>query len=237
MMNQKKAPTKISNMMNTLNKLLYSVFLFQFLILVTWSTMSVIWMNKNKDTHLYLDIQGSVDTGRWFLQYITYQVAYSHMIPISLYVIIEMLKLCLSNSINRDVKMFFADEEDMNYAKTMNSDLIEELGQVEFVFSDKTGTLTQNKMEFKKCHISDTLYGDLDEQEIELGVTEYIGMVQSSVNEVQRHLQMYTKYQEAIKNKTKRMFEQQNNMSELEMSEKIYHFFRLLAVCHTVVVE
>lgn len=73
--------------------------------------------------------------------------------------------------------MFFADEEDMNFAKTMNSDLIEELGQVEFVFSDKTGTLTQNKMEFKKCHISDTLYGDLDEQEIELGVTEYIGMV------------------------------------------------------------
>ena len=73
------------------------------------------------------------------------------MIPISLYVIIEMLKLVQANIINNDVRMFYADPEDMNFALCRNSDLIEELGQVEFVFSDKTGTLTQNKMEFKKC--------------------------------------------------------------------------------------
>lgn len=85
---------------------------------------------------------------RWIEQLFTYWVAYSHMIPISLYVIIEMLKLGQSKLINADVKMFFT--EDMNYALCRNSDLIEELGQVEFVFSDKTGTLTQNKMEFKK---------------------------------------------------------------------------------------
>ena len=72
------------------------------------------------------------------------------MIPISLYVIIEMLKLLQRVLINRDVRMFFV--EDMQYALCRNSDLIEELGQVEFVFSDKTGTLTQNVMEFKKCH-------------------------------------------------------------------------------------
>ena len=64
------------------------------------------------------------------------------MIPISLYVIIEMLKLLQANIVNKDVKMFFAEEGDMNFAKCRNSDLIEELGQVEFVFSDKTGTLT-----------------------------------------------------------------------------------------------
>lgn len=183
-MNQKKAPTKISNMMHTLNKMLYSVFFFQFCILVIWSTMSVLWMKNNKETHLYLDIQGEVNAGRWFLQYVTYQVAYSHMIPISLYVIIEILKICLGKSINRDVKMFFAEDDDMNYALTRNSDLIEELGQVEFVFSDKTGTLTQNKMEFKKCHIGDRGYGDLDDHEVEQGINEYEGMIESSVKEV-----------------------------------------------------
>ncbi len=62
------------------------------------------------------------------------------MIPISLYVMIELLKLLQSKLINNDVKMFFV--EDMSYALCRNSDLIEELGQVEFIFSDKTGTLT-----------------------------------------------------------------------------------------------
>ena len=50
------------------------------------------------------------------------------MIPISLYVIIEMLKICMAKGIDRDVKMFFAEEDDMNFASTRNSDLIEELG-------------------------------------------------------------------------------------------------------------
>jgi P-type E1-E2 ATPase len=62
------------------------------------------------------------------------------MIPISLYVMIEMAKVCLAKIINDDVKMFFP--EDLKYAQSRNGDLVEELGQVEFVFSDKTGTLT-----------------------------------------------------------------------------------------------
>ena len=69
--------------------------------------------------------------------------------------------------------MFFADPEDMNFALCRNSDLIEELGQVEFVFSDKTGTLTQNKMEFKKCQVGSDVYGRVTNQEIDAGITEY----------------------------------------------------------------
>ena len=42
------------------------------------------------------------------------------------------------------------------------SDLIEELGQVEFIFSDKTGTLTCNEMEFRKCGINSRVYGTLN---------------------------------------------------------------------------
>ena len=48
------------------------------------------------------------------------------MIPISLYVMIEMAKMCLAKIINNDVKMFFG--EDMNWALSRNSDLIEALG-------------------------------------------------------------------------------------------------------------
>ena len=76
----------------------------------------------------------------FIIQFFTYWVAYSHMIPISLYVIIEILKLGQADLINKYVKMY--SEEDGKLATCRNSDLIEEMGQVEFVFSDKTGTLT-----------------------------------------------------------------------------------------------
>ena len=149
-----------------MNKILYSVFAFQFLIICLYASLSLVWMTDNRDEHIYLDIQGDLGAMRWITQFFTYQVAYSHMIPISLYVMIEMLKLVQAKIINADVKMFFADPEDMNFALCRNSDLIEELGQVEFVFSDKTGTLTQNKMDFKKCQVVSEVYGHLNDQDL-----------------------------------------------------------------------
>lgn len=62
------------------------------------------------------------------------------MIPISLYVMIEILKLGQARYINKDIMMY--DIESQSFSAARNSDLIEELGQVEMVFSDKTGTLT-----------------------------------------------------------------------------------------------
>ena len=59
--------------------------------------------------------------------------------------------------------MYFT--EDRNFAMSRNSDLVEELGQVEFVFSDKTGTLTQNKMKFSQLSLpSAKIYGDSDSE-------------------------------------------------------------------------
>jgi phospholipid-translocating ATPase len=45
-------------------------------------------------------------------------------------------------------------------ARASNTAISEDLGQIEYVFSDKTGTLTENVMEFKKCSIRSTMYGD-----------------------------------------------------------------------------
>ena len=84
------------------------------------------------------------------IKYLTYWVAYSHLIPISLYVVLEMVKLAQANLIGKDVDIY---DPETGFSLCRNSDLIEEMGQVEFIFSDKTGTLTCNVMEFKQCSI------------------------------------------------------------------------------------
>ena len=53
----------------------------------------------------------------------------------------------------------FSVERDRN-AKVSSTSIIEELGQVDYIFSDKTGTLTRNVMEFKLLHVGGMMYGN-----------------------------------------------------------------------------
>ena len=127
--------------MRLMNFMLYTVFAFQISIVIIFASLSLKWKLHNATMHSYLNMTSTMTDGsQWIINFFTYWVAYSHMIPISLYVVIEVLKLGQAKLINGDIKMCF--REDGKYALCRNSDLIEEMGQVEFVFSDKTGTLT-----------------------------------------------------------------------------------------------
>ena len=89
------------------------------------------------------------------IKMLTFWVAYSHMIPISLYVMLEVVKLGQSLLIRKDVSIYDAE---FGFTTCRNSDLIEEMGQVEFIFTDKTGTLTLNQMIFKQCCINGKIF-------------------------------------------------------------------------------
>lgn len=158
MLNSKKAPSKSSNVLKKMNKILYSVFAFQIGLCLLLAGLSINWQENKADNHVYLKITRS-DVGlTYFIQVLTYLVAYSHLIPISLYVALEILKLGQAHLISQDLLMFFNNKP----ASCRSSDLVEELGQVEFIFSDKTGTLTSNEMEFRKCQINGIIYGSID---------------------------------------------------------------------------
>jgi phospholipid-translocating ATPase len=80
------------------------------------------------------------------------------MIPISLIVSLEVVKMCQGKMIEADNDLF--DKKSGRRVKVVTCQINEELGQIEYIFSDKTGTLTCNQMEYKLGIIGHDLYGD-----------------------------------------------------------------------------
>lgn len=86
----------------------------------------------------------------------TYIIAMQVMIPVSLYVTIEMTKLMQVYHIHEDVEMYDAASNKRTVCRALN--ITEELGQISYLFSDKTGTLTENKMVFRRCTVNGVDY-------------------------------------------------------------------------------
>lgn len=78
------------------------------------------------------------------------------MIPLPLYVSVEIVKLGQVYFINNDIELYYEPMDKRIECRALN--ITEDLGQIEYIFSDKTGTLTENQMEFKTCTIGGTDY-------------------------------------------------------------------------------
>lgn len=74
----------------------------------------------------------------------------------------EVVKFQQAVLINSDLDMYYAVSDTPALCRT--SSLVEELGQIEYVFSDKTGTLTRNEMEFRQCSVAGIAYADVVEE-------------------------------------------------------------------------
>ncbi|KAF2737543.1 phospholipid-translocating P-type ATPase [Polyplosphaeria fusca] len=85
-------------------------------------------------------------------------ILFQNLVPISLYITLEIIRTLQAVFIYNDVLMYY---EKIDYPCTPKSwNISDDVGQIEYIFSDKTGTLTQNVMEFKKCTVNGVPYGE-----------------------------------------------------------------------------
>uniref|UniRef100_A0A672J4W4 Phospholipid-transporting ATPase n=1 Tax=Salarias fasciatus TaxID=181472 RepID=A0A672J4W4_SALFA len=148
--------TSIDRLMNTL-----VLWIFGFLVCmgVILAVGNAVWEREvGSRFQSYLPWDPPVDNFLFsaFLSFWSYVIILNTVVPISLYVSVEVIRLGHSYFINWDQKMFCSQCNTAAEARTTT--LNEELGQVEYIFSDKTGTLTQNIMSFNKCSINGQPY-------------------------------------------------------------------------------
>jgi P-type E1-E2 ATPase len=76
-----------------------------------------------------------------------YILIYQTLIPLALYLSIEIIKLGHNYLMSHDIEMYDEERDKKMICRTLN--IPEELGQIKYVLSDKTGTLTENRMSFR----------------------------------------------------------------------------------------
>ncbi|CAF0838805.1 unnamed protein product [Rotaria sp. Silwood1] len=166
---------------------------------------------SNKKTHAAIQLG--------LLVFFSYIINFSTVVPLSLYVTIEFVRFLQSKWIDWDINMYY--ERYNVCAQVRTTTLNEELGQIEYIFSDKTGTLTQNIMTFKKCSIGGKLYGYvMDDNGNEIQDIKKLEPIQ--FDEQDQEFVWYDKtLLDAIRNN----------------DENVNHFFTSLSLCHTVMCE
>jgi phospholipid-translocating ATPase len=171
-------------------------------------------------------------------------------VPISLYISIEIVKTIQAYFISQDIDMYSGLYDTPCVPKTWN--ISDDLGQIEYIFSDKTGTLTQNVMEFQKCSVRGVAYGEgVTEAQRGAAMRQGKGAEMLSPDELNDKLaalktEMLSKMERAFKNRylqTDKVTLVSPKLADdladrtSEQRAHLIAFFRALAICHSVLAD
>lgn len=160
-MNNVDPPYKTSTLSTHINKVTLRALGAQCMFSLTAALIGGVWLGEEQVQNAnYLWGPNDAPDPAWaaFLQFWTFILIFANYIPISLLVTTDMVKFFSAMIIAWDIDLYHSDSDTPMSVRC--SDLNEELGQVEHIFSDKTGTLTCNLMEFARCTIEGVSYGE-----------------------------------------------------------------------------
>ncbi|KAJ2466618.1 aminophospholipid translocase [Coemansia sp. RSA 2322] len=211
MRNATAAPIKRTSVEKTTNRQIIFLFMILILLAVMSALGSQIMTSRNGSQLAYLYLPAGEGAKTFVKNILTFIILYNNLIPISLIVTMEVVKFQQAQLINADMDMY--DESSDTAALARTSSLVEELGQVEYIFSDKTGTLTCNIMEFRQCSIGGVMYSDMVEAGKRARIVDGEVVGQYDFTQLKEHI------------------------SSSERGALLFEFFQLLATCHTVIPE
>ncbi|KAK1343127.1 hypothetical protein QTO34_015901 [Cnephaeus nilssonii] len=205
--------TKIDRLMNKL-----VIMICIFVVLISMALTMGFWskVKEFKTKHYYVpELRVHSVTTETFFILLSFIILLSVMMPMAMFITAEFIYLGNSIFIDWDVEMYYAPQ-DMP-AKARSTSLNVQLGQVGYIFSDKTGTLTQNIMTFKKCCINGIVYGP-EQEGYPYKDNPFLWNVFADGKMLFRNSRLLS----IVRNNKDKM---------------VREFWRLLAICHTVMVE
>ncbi|KAI9269071.1 hypothetical protein BDA99DRAFT_557833 [Phascolomyces articulosus] len=267
MLNQGKTPSKRSKIQKETNPHVIANFVVLAIICIVSSILDSVQFNDTGSAPFFdFNIRGDNATFDGFLTFWVTLILYQNIVPISLYISVEIVKTLAAYFIYADIDMYYEKTDTPCIPKTWN--ISDDLGQIEYIFSDKTGTLTQNVMEFRKCTIDGVSYGQ-GVTEAALGAQKrlqgngeknFVGTGHSSTDDTESGLSLPQSDLDEMEKIKKEMYEKQQTIFEnthvgpnptfgdLQFFDDLrdrsgqhamamIHFMSALALCHTVIAE
>lgn len=149
---------KLTAMDAMIDKLTGAIFVFQIVVVMVLGIAGNVWKDTEARKLWYVLYP---DEGPWYELLVIplrFELLCSIMIPISIKVSLDLVKSLYAKFIDWDREMIDLETDTPSHAT--NTAISEDLGQVEYILTDKTGTLTENKMVFRICCISGNFYGN-----------------------------------------------------------------------------
>ncbi|KAM4065112.1 cation transport ATPase (P-type) domain-containing protein [Hirsutella rhossiliensis] len=160
MMNAGMTPSKRARIAREMNfNVLCNFGILLIMCLLSAIVNGVAWAKTDASLHFFEF--GSIGGSPPMSGFITFWAAiivFQNLVPISLYITLEIVRTLQAVFIFSDVEMYYDKIDQPCIPKSWN--ISDDVGQIEYIFSDKTGTLTQNVMEFKKATINGQPYGE-----------------------------------------------------------------------------